>query len=185
MTKNNGRGMVPDGLDDEERAGFLEYLAAGADDSAAVDNVAADADDEVRRKRHEAAMRGVETKRLRTLEEAREAVKHIHVERVHKRNLLMIVLADQEDVYERDGKVPLDVWDAPEAIQERWAVNFIRHVLTDYNHELWKQKGRVGKQEAYVLYKSAVLDHIAKVYPYLRAECERQKERLLIGDVDD
>lgn len=178
------RDGVECGMDAVELDSYREYLVRGAGDA---DNGAGDDTtvDEEYRKRHDAAMKGVRTKRLKTLNEAREAIKHIHVERIHKRNLMMIVLADQEDVYERDGKVPLDVWDAPEQIQERWAVNFIRHVLTDYNHELWKQKGHVGKQEAYILYKSAVLDHIAKVYPYLRDECERQKTRLLENDIDD
>lgn len=136
-------------------------------------------------KRKEAARKAVETKRRKTMETVEDAIGKIHVERIHKRNLLSITLSDQEDVYERDGKVALDVYDASPDVQERWMVNFVRHVLTDYNHELWSMKGKVGKSEAYVKYKSAVLDRIAKVYPYLKDECERQKNRLLDGDVED
>lgn len=150
-----------------------------------------DADDEMKakldekNKRHEAAMKAVRTKRLKTMKQTEEAIAKIHVERIHKKNLLSITLSDQEDVYERDGKTPLDVYDAAPEVQERWMVNFIRHVLTEYNKELWNMKGKVGTSEAYMKYKSAVLDRIAVVYPYLKAECERQKTRLLDGHTED
>lgn len=172
----NGNAVIGDNESMDWRTEYAEMLK---------DEEHEETDEEKeKRKRHESAMKAVKTKRLKTIEQTKEAISKIHVERIHKKNLLSITLSDQEDVYERDGKVALDVYDASPEVQERWMVNFIRHVLTEYNHELWSMKGKIGASEAYVMYKSAVLDRIAVVYPYLRAECERQKVRLLSNGND-
>lgn len=65
--------------------------------------------------------------------------------------------------------------DADEATKERWAVNYVRHRLTDYDDALFNQRGRVGVRDVYDMYRAAVLDAIATKYPYLKGECDRQK----------
>ena len=59
---------------------------------------------------------------------------------------------------------------APRNIKERWAVNYIRHTLTDYDTTLPTLPDQYHKQ-----YKLNVLDAIADTYPQFRRECERQK----------
>ena len=59
--------------------------------------------------------------------------------------------------------------------KRRWAVNHIRHNLTDYDIkicELAKIKG--NKRFNYSYFKALVLDRIKKVYPKYRKECDLQ-----------
>lgn len=64
---------------------------------------------------------------------------------------------------------------APADFKIRWAVNYIRHNLTDYDIkicELAKIKG--NKRFNYSYFKALVLDRIKKVYPKYRKECDLQ-----------
>ena len=65
-------------------------------------------------------------------------------------------------------------WADPAALQ-RWAVNYLRHVETDYDWLLDSVTGRVGVTEARQLIGERVLNAIADQYPYLGAECARQR----------
>ncbi len=60
----------------------------------------------------------------------------------------------------------------------RWVVNYIRHNLISYDSTLFDNKGKVGKDEAYPIFKKAVLDRIAATYPKYAAECQRQAETI-------
>lgn len=60
----------------------------------------------------------------------------------------------------------------------RWVVNYIRHNLVNYDYTLGENRGKVGKDEAYPVYKKAVLERIATVYPKYAAECKRQAETI-------
>ncbi len=63
--------------------------------------------------------------------------------------------------------------------QERWAVNYIRHNLTDYDYyEERITKFELGK-DIYKKLKIAVLNKIAEVYPMFEEECNIQKEKCL------
>lgn len=62
----------------------------------------------------------------------------------------------------------------PAAVQ-RWAVNYLRHVETDYDGLLDSVTGRVGVAEARRLIRERVLRAIADQYPYLAGECARQE----------
>lgn len=56
----------------------------------------------------------------------------------------------------------------------RWQVNYLRHVLTDYDRLLDDLHGRTGRQEAERLLRGRVYQAIAAAYPSLRGECHRQ-----------
>lgn len=58
--------------------------------------------------------------------------------------------------------------------RDRWAVNFARHELTNYDLDLRMVFGKIGAPSGRWLIKKRVLKEIAKVYPELRYECERQ-----------
>lgn len=60
----------------------------------------------------------------------------------------------------------------------RWVVNYIRHNLISYDLTLFDNKGKVGKDEAYPIFKKAVLNRIATTYPKYAAECQRQAEAI-------
>jgi hypothetical protein len=59
---------------------------------------------------------------------------------------------------------------------DRISVNYLRHSLTAYEQQLPRFFGRVGQAEAYTVIKRKVLDAIARAYPWLAAECERQTQ---------
>lgn len=63
--------------------------------------------------------------------------------------------------------------EASESAIDRWAVNYIRHNLTQYDKKLEELEG-TGSYTIYRDYKRAVLEKIAEVYPTYKAECERQ-----------
>ncbi|MBD8043811.1 hypothetical protein H9638_08285 [Arthrobacter sp. Sa2BUA2] len=58
---------------------------------------------------------------------------------------------------------------------DRLTVNYLRHKQTSYEAELKEFKGVVGVGEAYLVVRNRILDLIARTYPALQAECERQK----------
>lgn len=70
---------------------------------------------------------------------------------------------------------PATVSLADPAALQRWAVNYLRHVETDYDWLLDSVTGRVGVTEAGQLIGERVLNAIADQYPYLGAECARQR----------
>lgn len=61
------------------------------------------------------------------------------------------------------------------AVLERWALNDLHHVETDYDWLLDSVTGRVGVTEACQLICERVLHAIAGQYRYLAAECARQE----------
>jgi hypothetical protein len=60
-------------------------------------------------------------------------------------------------------------------VLQRWAVNYLRQVETDYDWLLDSVTGRVGVAEARRLIRERVLNAIAEQYPSLGAECARQE----------
>lgn len=56
----------------------------------------------------------------------------------------------------------------------RWVVNYIRHNLIAYDRELLKFVGKTGKDEAYIVFKNAILEKIALKYPKYAEECCNQ-----------
>lgn len=99
----------------------------------------------------------------------------IHDKREHDRFV--------EEVYHNNYYLKEDTYeDAPQEVKDRWAVNYIRHNLTQYEKELYYNHNKVGCNKAYILYKNAVLSKIAEVYPQYAQECERQKTYLYTID---
>ena len=49
----------------------------------------------------------------------------------------------------------------------RWEINFIRHNLTNYDEEIKKLYGMVGKDDAYSQYREELMKKIYEVYPEL------------------
>lgn len=64
---------------------------------------------------------------------------------------------------------------ADPAALKRWAVNYLRHVETDYDWLLDGVTGRVGAAEARRFIRARVLRGVADQYPYLAGECVRQE----------
>lgn len=56
----------------------------------------------------------------------------------------------------------------------RWVVNYIRHSLTQYDKNLLKFVGKVGKDNAYCTFRNLLLTRIAEIYPKYAETCRLQ-----------
>jgi len=72
--------------------------------------------------------------------------------------------------YDYDQATP----DSDPAFLERIAVNYLRHELSDYEPELAKLFGQVGRADASSVVRKRVYNAIADAYPDLASECSRQ-----------
>jgi hypothetical protein len=64
-------------------------------------------------------------------------------------------------------------------------VNYLRHSLSRYDHELERLFGKVGVRDAYAHLNAKVYLAITQSYPDLSAECVRQMERKFGAKVED
>lgn len=69
----------------------------------------------------------------------------------------------------RDGS------NADQATRDRWAVNYLRHCRSHYDHMLEDVAGKVGVDEAARAIRAKVYDAIAAEWPALADECHRKK----------
>jgi hypothetical protein len=58
----------------------------------------------------------------------------------------------------------------------RWAVNYARHILTEYEQQLMEIAGKIGADEARMLIRERIYEAIADQWPELFDECMRQLE---------
>lgn len=128
-----------------------------------------------RRERSQRAKASMQARRTHTLGEYCDKAKAITVVRIPLGDLEKRAVKAKED-YEHDkGNYGFLAGSAPDYVRRRWMVNYVRHNLTVYDRDLHDMKGKVGVHEGYEVYKSAVLDEIATVYPELAEECDDQK----------
>lgn len=89
----------------------------------------------------------------------------------------------KERYLKKSGNDYFDGNNLEEATICRWVVNYIRHQLVKcnyhatYDNVLYDFRGKLGKDELYLYYKSALLDKIAAAYPKYAEECGLQKEK--------
>lgn len=139
-------------------------------------------------KRQQAAAKAVKTKNAKIMQ-------YVEQVSIHVQYMDLEVLADriinrhnrkQERIAERRrlrGKpriyLPMLSREAKSSwLLERHLVNHIRHRLTTYENHLDKMFGQTGKALGYPILKKRVLAEIAKVYPDLAKECQRQSSEL-------
>lgn len=63
------------------------------------------------------------------------------------------------------------------AFLERITVNYIRHELTEYDHQLWVVAGKSGAVTARMQIAQRIFGAIADAYPGFEEECRRQLKR--------
>jgi hypothetical protein len=127
----------------------------------------------VHQKRAQAAVR---TKNRKMQERLTDAIARIRVEEVDYAQVVNDAVDAKQNWYDMTGQYDRRVRGADQKTIERWTVNYIRHNLTTYDSFLYSAKGKTGISFAYPLYRRAVLEKIAEVYPWLYGECMRQME---------
>lgn len=129
--------------------------------------------------RTEAGLKSAETKKQQLLSHIEKC--NITVEEIPYDVLYDQTIKAKQDWYDYQDSIcfqfnmPNDPANADYQTQIRWQVNYIRHNLTQYDDMCLKLFNQVGKQEGYILLRAKTLDAIAKAYPYLADECEKQK----------
>lgn len=63
---------------------------------------------------------------------------------------------------------------SPKSFLQRITVNFLRHECEQYELEIGKMFGQIGKDQGYRLLKFKVLKAIENKYPYLQGACRNQ-----------
>ena len=133
-----------------------------------------------RARRKESAKKAVETKKHKLKTDMARRGESIAVKRLDLKTLKEKTIEAKQRHYNEYSYYDLFYEDASMADEEtvnRWMVNYIRHNLTVYDDDLYEIRGKVGKNEAYILYFENVLNEIARVYPELKEECQEQIER--------
>ena len=133
----------------------------------------------VHQKRAQAAVR---TKNRKMQERLTDAIARIRVEEVDYAQVVNDAVDAKQNWYDMTGQYDRRVRGADQKTIERWTVNYIRHNLTTYDSFLYSAKGKTGISFAYPLYRRAVLEKIAEVYPWLFGECTRQMEYCMTAD---
>ncbi|VVB52743.1 Uncharacterised protein [uncultured archaeon] len=132
--------------------------------------------------RVEASKRAVDTKKaklMKYIEDCKITVKQKSYEDVVKEAVEAHNEFKAEIAFERSLRgqetdyQEATIDDEPEFL-ERIVVNYLRHQFTRYEKELAAIFGKVGTREAYVALNQKIYIEIARVYPNLKGECEKQ-----------
>lgn len=138
-------------------------------------------------KRKEAGFKAAETKRSKTRQLVEDRLTEVllrqEVKSLKKDQLYNLAVDHYNELHEwraieRNNYYfeYATVQGSPEDFLKRIAVNFLRHDGTTYDEELEVYFNQVGKHEAINMVRKHVYDLIAREYPYLSAECNRQME---------
>ncbi len=132
------------------------------------------------KKRKKSSIKGVETKRNKTINYVNSlkiVIPKISLEELKKCAIdhynSFLLIKEERNIYKDYSTVFYNCKDFD--FLNRIQVNYIRHELTDYEEKLRNLFGKVGKSKAYKLLKCKILDEISKQYPMLKEECYRQK----------
>lgn len=128
----------------------------------------------VYQKRAQAAVR-TKNEKMKTI--LAKAIEEIEVEKLDYEKAVKKAIKAKQAWYDMTDQYERTAYGADEETVQRWTVNYIRHRLTKYDAFLYSAKGKTGISFAYPLYRKAVLEKIAEVYPALREECHRQISR--------
>ena len=132
-------------------------------------------------KRREGAYKAYSTKYDKTMAEISTKLKELEILDIP---LSQIYEEAIESKYEYDNEIGKneyyslqDYQCVDQATKDRWAVNYIRHELMDYDYILYLIKGKVGVQDAYDMLYEAVTETISEKYPELSRAANGQYSR--------
>ncbi len=124
-------------------------------------------------KRKSASKKAVETKEKKLIDDASSTKIEICI--LTKSELLKQAISHYNERQGFFGEYNYASSESDTLFLERIQVNYIRHMLTQYEAKLDDIFGKVGVAIAYKIIKCKVFETISENYPFLRNECERQK----------
>ena len=102
---------------------------------------------------------------------------NIHIDGPYaKEQLQTQALAHYKKIWENTPFMLENVHNASNQQIEQWMVNYIRHKLTGYDEALTIAIKIIPSGPK--ILKRSILDKISFMYPFLKDECKRQKEKL-------
>jgi len=75
----------------------------------------------------------------------------------------------------RDGFEHATMESVDESTLRRWGVNYLRHVLTEYDSQIGRFAGKPGVRSVEAITRQVIYGTIAATYPGLAEECRRQQ----------
>lgn len=132
---------------------------------------------EKRNDRRESAKKAVRTKTSKLQLQVDEFIESVRIPRIPLDSLRLAAILDKQKWYDFNGIYDKFAEDADDATVKRWMVNYIRHNMVEYDHEIDDMKGKTGKSSLYFELHNGVLHRISEVYPELEDECLRQIKR--------
>lgn len=132
---------------------------------------------EKRQARKEAARKATLTRKQHLLDAVNESLSKLQIKQLPFEEVKRRALREKQEWNMWCGSfetVPMDGSSVNKKTLDRWCVNYIRHQLTVYDEVLEQLERKTGKQEAYELAFTTILNKIGEVYPMLQEECERQ-----------
>lgn len=132
---------------------------------------------EKRQARKEAARKATLTRKQHLLDAVNESLSKLQIKQLPFEEVKRRALREKQEWDMWCGSfemVPMDGSSVNKKTLDRWCVNYIRHQLTVYDEVLEQLERKTGKQEAYELAFTTILNKIGEVYPMLQEECERQ-----------
>lgn len=134
----------------------------------------------------QAAMKAVaDTKRADNIAKFSARVDSVKIPTLTEDELKMRTIKSKQRWYAYQSELRCEVDDGidiehlPANVLHRWEVNYIRHELTRYEKLMGQIRGLVGTRDIYTVIKGEILDKIATAYPWLKDECDRQKEDIV------
>ena len=138
---------------------------------------------EKKAKRQEAISKSIDKRKDETFEMAKNF--SLEIKRIDLDKLKRYTLNSKYKWYMylgQDWKAD-NVYNADERTLLRWEENYIRHNLSNYDEEINKLFGKIGKQGAYETYKTDLMNKIFEVYPELAKKeeeiCNRNIARFI------
>lgn len=138
---------------------------------------------EKKAKRRESSLKAVATKKEKTM--SLLPTLSLEVERIELEDLRKYTLNAKWNWYmftEQDWKAD-SVDFADDETVLRWELNYIRHNLSNYDNELEKLYGKVGKDTVYSKYRNQLMNKIFEVYPELKEEVEKLEQENIENEV--
>lgn len=135
---------------------------------------------EKRQARKEAARKATLTRKQHLLDNVKKSLSKLKVRQLPFEEVKRRTLREKQEWDMWCGSfetVPMNGSSVNKKTLDRWCVNYIRHQLTVYDEVLEQLERKTGKQEAYELAFTTILNKIGEVYPMLQEECERQIEQ--------
>lgn len=130
------------------------------------------------RARKQAAAKAAQTKLDRLLAQVAKMEVTVEIKPLEQVEALAIGAYNSFAGREYDGEVASK--NSNRAFLDRIMVNHIRHELTQHDRQLWIVSGKSGAVSARLEIARRIFEAIAKAYPALQDECQRQLRRRMV-----